>query len=138
MPAKRGRPAYKPTKAIRREVEQMLACGMAGKDIASALSINEDTFHKHFAEEVRIGRAKCRAEVISMLFKAARAGNVAAQKKLYEQTTLAAAEEAISNPAAPRAEPPGKKELAADAAKTAGFGTEWGDDLAFATPARAN
>jgi hypothetical protein len=132
MPAKRGRPAYQPTTRIRREVEEMLAARMPGKDIAAVLGINEDTFHKHFAEEVRIGAAKRRGEVVKMLFKAGRGGNVAAQKKLLELTTPPDAAPA------PRVEPPGKKEQAAGAATTAGAGTEWGNDLTFETPARAN
>lgn len=134
MMAAPGRPRFVPTEDQRLQVEQMVGAGMSELDMAGALRVARETLRQHFAEELRAGRAKCRAEVIHLLFRSARAGNVAAQKHLEVLTARAIAEAAFTE-----AEPTekgsklGKKEQAAQAATTAGEGTDWGDDLEVAS-----
>lgn len=107
---------------------------MSQDEIAAAIGISVPTLTKYFDAELTHGRAKKRAEVVELLFSAARKGNVSAQKKLHEitGTQAAAAEWEVAEGVA---KPPqasrklGKKEEQAIAAQTAGLGTEWGDDL---------
>lgn len=80
--SKRGRPAFKPTPRLRRDVTQMRAVGESKATIARAIGIDEDTLNKHFAEELLTGLAKHKREVTDLMFKAARKGNVTAQKAL--------------------------------------------------------
>jgi predicted transcriptional regulator len=91
----RGRPTFKPTAALRRKVEELVSCGMSQDDVARALGISTPTLTKHFEEELANGTAKKRAEVIGMLYSAAKKGNVTAQKKLEEMSRIAGAAEAV-------------------------------------------
>lgn len=134
--AQRGRPKFRPTDEQRDQVEILVSGGMTHEDIATAIGISKPTLEKHFRDELAHGGPKKRAEVLGMLYAAARKGNVTAQKKLHEITGVqaAAAEwEAATGPsAAPKSAPSGKlgkKEQARIAAATAGEGSEWGDDL---------
>lgn len=108
-PRKRGRPAYRATLEDRQIVEQMKFCGESDATIARALGIDPDTMRKHFADELADGHAHRRKEVISLLFTAARNGNVAATKKLEEMGRAAGAAEAVKA-REPRSATPGKKE----------------------------
>lgn len=139
--AKRGRPAWKPTLHVRRTVEEMKACGESDNTIARSLGIDVDTLRKHCGNELEHGLSHRRREVIGLLFKSARGGNVTAQKRLEEITrTVGAAEdfdratkpshgsEASTRPA--RSPKPGKKEQQREEAFSAGLDNEWGEDLA--------
>lgn len=133
MTRKRGRPAYSPSKQTREQVEMFLACGMSRDQIAAALEISLPTLDKTFAVELENGRARARARILSWLGKAARAGNVTAQKKLEEMSRLvdAAAEIEVATDAPAKAAPAGKKQAAtaeANATLNQPAG-EWGDDL---------
>lgn len=130
--ATRGRPAFKPTPKMRQTVEQMKACGESENTIARALKIDVDTMRKHFAGALVDGFSGRRREVISLLFAAARKGNVTAIKKLEDMTRLAGAEASFDGAGAdapPKPPKLGKKDVAAAAATTAGEGTDWGSDL---------
>lgn len=131
----RGRPSFVPTAKMRSDVAVWKAGGMSDEDIARALSIDADTMKKHFAEELATHWAKKMARVVSARFAAAVKGNVTAQTKFLE-TARAARGEAFIDAALgekgsrkQRVVPIGKKEAAEEAAKVAGIGTEWGDDL---------
>lgn len=123
--AKRGRRAFKPTVSLRREVEQMTSCGMSQDEIARSVGISTPTLEKYFFGELETGRAKRRREVIKLLFKSARSGNVAAQKKLEDMTSVTPAP-GRGGPA-PASPPLGKKEQAQLDAETAERGTGWSD-----------
>lgn len=129
----RGRPTFKPTAKNRSDVAVWKAGGMSDDSIALALSIDSDTMKKHFKEEIHSGWAKKRSLVISAQFKAAINGNVSAQKLFLETSNRVSAESSFENrqPEGRRQRviPIGKKEAEADAARTAGVGTEWGTDL---------
>jgi hypothetical protein len=137
--ALRGRPSFKPTAAHRRQVEECKSGGMSNEEIAMAIGISTPTLEKHFEEELLHGRARKRAEVLRLLYAAARKGNVTAQKQLHliTATQAAAAEweaDGIAKPP-PATAKLGKKEQAELAARTAGHGSEWGDDLVPGTTA---
>lgn len=121
-----ARPTFKPTKAQRRDVMIMVAAGMSEREIAAGLGLARDTLNKYFFDEMSIGRARKRREVVVSMFRAAKKGNVAAQKAFLALGDLA--------PEAPPAKPEkpeklGKKEQAARDAETAEKGTSWGDIL---------
>lgn len=116
---------------MRRTVEEMIACGESQNTVARSLCIDDDTLRKHFPDEIANGWSNRRREIVELLFANARKGNISAQKRLEEMTRLAAADpgfDAALQPE-PKPEPVGKKVAAEIAAKTAGAGTEWGDDL---------
>lgn len=129
----RGKPPHEPKPAYRRKVEEMVAVGDSHETIARALGITRPTLDRHYKEELKNGAAKKRAEAVTGLFRQARKGNVTALKKLEEMTRVATALEGFEKPAeeskAPKPAKRGKKEAAEADAKTAGFGSDWGDDL---------
>lgn len=94
MASKGGRPAFKATPALRQKVEQLISCGMTQDDVARAIGCSTPTLTKHFEEELTTGAAKKRAEVISMLYRNAKKGNVSAQKALEAMTRSVVAPEA--------------------------------------------
>jgi hypothetical protein len=95
MAKKPGRPELKPTAKMRRTVEEMRYCGESEDTIARALKISTRTLRKHFVEELADGHANRSREVLGLLFKSARSGNVSAQKKLEEMGRAAGAAEAV-------------------------------------------
>jgi hypothetical protein len=115
----RGRPEFRPTTLMRRAVEQMAAVGERHETIARAIGISGVTLAKYFAGELLDGRSKRRREVVDLLFRSARSGNVSAQKKLEEMTG--------ATPAVPQSDAPkiGKKERANVEAENAAEGTSW-------------
>lgn len=131
----RGRPSFVPTAKMREDVAVWKAGGMTDEDIARALSIDADTVKKHFKEELATHWAKKMAKVITARYRAAVKGNVTAQTKFLETARAARGESFIDDALAERGGrrqrvvPIGKKEAAEEAAKVAGLGTEWGDDL---------
>lgn len=81
-----GRPDHVPTNSSRKIVEQCLSCGMSHREIAAAIGISWKTLGKYYEEELMTGAARKKQEIIGMLYAAARAGNVSAQRKLYAIT----------------------------------------------------
>ena len=137
----RGRPAFKPTAAQRRQVSIAAAGGMRHDDIAIAIGVCRDTLAKYFEAELSAGAAARRMEVLQALYLAAKKGSSSAAKAfLAADPTLgvppltAQAPEKVA-PAAPPAPKLGKKEQAQADAQTAVQGTEW-DQLLSSTPGR--
>ena len=135
---KRGRPAFKATPALREKVELLVASGMSQDNIAHVIGCSDVTLREYFHAELAHGAAKKRAEMIELLRKNAKRGNVTAQRTLatlFDQTvaaqTFTAPEAADEKPA--KAPKLGKKEAAAQEAESAGVGTAWGDDLHIGT-----
>ena len=91
-----GRPPFVATAEDRARVAEMASCAMPQADIARVIGCTMPTLRKHFREELSTGAAVKRAEVVSLLYANARAGNVSAQKHLEIMTrppeTAAAAE----------------------------------------------
>jgi hypothetical protein len=126
---KAGRPPFQPTRKQRQRVEELISCGMTLGNISKRIGISEKTLRLHFPDELAHGRALRRAEVIELLYATARTGDAAALCKLADMTV----EDRSADCEAP-AKPPlrqrmGKKQAAEEAARTAGIGTDWGDDL---------
>jgi hypothetical protein len=113
-------PPYIPTKRSRRRVCMLVASGMGERGIANALKISRETMRKYYAEELMDGRDTFKAELMDMLDKAARQGNVSAMKHLDCRTSPL---EALRRPGL------GKKAEQAAAAEIAETQSDWGDDL---------
>lgn len=125
-----GRPPFKPSIEQRQTVEQMKYCGESDATIARALGIHPQTLREHLADELANGHAARREEVIGLLFKAARDGNVPATRRLEEIGRMVGAKEEFSEGEKTRPAPKiGKKEVVRQDALVAGAGSEWGDDL---------
>ena len=127
---KRGPEGFVPTKAQREKVKLYLAGGISEPVVAHRLGISQNTLRKHFADELEFGRDMKRADNLERLEKAATKGNVSAMKHLDAKFATVSAENSFTAPA-PRSSDVGKKEQAQAAAKDAGQGTGWGDDLSI-------
>jgi DNA-binding CsgD family transcriptional regulator len=141
--SKGGRPAHLPTAESRDAVMSLKGFGFVDDEIAVHLGIARETLRKHYAQELDHGRVRKRAEAVLMLERSAKAGNVTAQTALVALTSgtatpggglRQAAAAAQPGDTAPEATGPvdmslGKKAAAKMAARTAGEGTDWGDDL---------
>lgn len=114
--AKNGNPNFHPTAAQRDQVAWMAADGMPIEQIAAVLGLCRQTVSRHFVDEITNGKARKRVEVMTMLRKAAKKGNVTAQKYLAMR---------IDGHPVPGLPHLGKKEQAALEAQTAHEGTEW-------------
>ncbi|MDP9991980.1 hypothetical protein J2W28_001008 [Variovorax boronicumulans] len=127
---KMARPPFKPTVVQRRQVAIGAAGGMAHEEIAQALGIARNTLEKHFAIELSTGAHKRRLDWLVAMDKAARGGNVAAQKALLSTSPTPLAPPMPEAPtAAEKAPKLGKKEQANADAVGAQAGTEWNDLL---------
>ncbi|MFC3693112.1 hypothetical protein [Chenggangzhangella methanolivorans] len=131
---RRGRPKHKPTEQSRMVVQVMSAVNKRNGEIAEAIGISEPTLRKAYKSELHNGRAQIRAEVLFRMMEQVRAGNVSAMNLILRQFDQADVTEAAryfdgAEPPQPRQTQIGKKEAAAEAATTAGVGTDWGDDL---------
>lgn len=105
----RGRPAFAPTAAQRRTVEEMISCGETKRSVYLALGIDEATLNKHFAVELETGGAKKRKELLGLLWKQARKGNATCIKKLEDMQRIALSADAKAGNE-PKAQKLGKKE----------------------------
>lgn len=140
----RGRPAFKPTAAQRRQVSIAAAGGMRHEDIAIAMGICRDTLSKHFEAELSAGAAARRMEVLQALYVAAKKGSSSAAKAFlaadpaFGVPPLPAGAPApakpVAAPAPVAAAKLGKKDQAQADAQTAAEGTEWADLLGRVPP----
>lgn len=136
--AKRGRPPFKPTAAMRRKVAAATAGGIPQESIALAIGCTAPTLRKHFANELTIGAAAQRVDAMDALFRKAKGGNVAACKAVLVLQAARApvgvtpkAQGASAPAAAPAPKPLklGKKEQAQHDAGAAAQGTPWENTL---------
>jgi hypothetical protein len=116
---------------MRQAVAAAAGGGMSHEEMAIALGISRNTLEKHFEAELSVGAFKKRMEVLTAMHRAAKGGNVAAQKA-YMQLTPRMAAPPVPAPS-PEDKPAGKKAQANAAAVTAGQGTEW--ETLLGTPA---
>lgn len=110
-----------PTDEQRYSVEMMAGIGVPQDSMALALGISLPTLRLHFRSELDCGKVRTITKVADSLVRQALAGNITAAI-FYLKTQAGWREQAAAAEL-------GKKEAAVVAAKTAGEGTEWGDDL---------
>lgn len=115
-----ARPEFKPTARMRRSVSIAAGAGVTHEEIALGMGISRPTLAKHFAYELTTGAYKRRQEVLDAMFKAAKKGNVAAQKAYVALAPKIAAPTLPTDSA-----PQGKKEQANADAVVAQKGTDW-------------
>jgi len=137
MAKKRGRKPFRPTDALRRDVEIYVGGGMSQDAIARAIGCSTPTLVKYFSDELANGAARRRAAALKKLDKAAREGKVNAILKLeaMARMTVAAGSAHSAAPAPQPAEALGKKDQAKveAAVATSGVDDEWGNDLRLRT-----
>lgn len=128
---KAGQPPHVPTPALRKKVAAAAGGGMHHEEIALGLGISKTTLEKYYAYEISTGAYAKRLEVLNAMHRAAKKGNVAAQKAYLALDPKLAVPPLQTDGAAPEPKAPvvGKKEQAAADAVTAGQGDEWGDIL---------
>ncbi|MBY8826110.1 hypothetical protein [Sphingomonas colocasiae] len=143
---RRGRPPHIATDQNRSKVMLLLAQGWPNWRIARAMGITDKTLAKYYFRQlaVRDGALdKVKAGHLALLWEQAKAGNVSALKEIgktidrLDAAMFGAAgsdqaddsEDEADQDVALRASRMGKKAMAAEAAKTAGQDSDWGDDL---------
>lgn len=136
----KGRPAFEVTEKDRNKVKLLLAVGWQNTRVANALAISLATLKRHFRAELKVRdqmRDRLVARQIEIAADQANAGNVAALKELgrmLEKQDLMVADRRMREaqgevgPEEP-VEKLGKKAAAKEAARTAGEGSDWGNDL---------
>ena len=122
---KGGRPAFKPTKPMRNEVEIGAAAGLSHNQLAAALRISRPTLESNFVDELKNGRARKLLQNLCRLDRAASRGSVAAMKYLTNVFHQGAPGQRLS-----------KKEQKARDAEAALQNSPWADLIR--TPERAN
>lgn len=119
-----GRPPFEPNADQRRTVRAMAAYGIPHHAIAEVIGISGPTLRKHFRIELDTAEAEANAKVAETLFRRATGeGPQSVTAAIFWLKCRAGWREFDVVPAN------GKKAEAEQAAKTAGVGTEWGDDL---------
>ncbi len=103
----------------------MAAYGVPQFDIAKVIGISPPTLRKYFWQEIEIAGVEANAKVAQTLFRKATegTGKESITACIFWLKCRAGWREA-------GADITGKKEQIAEAVKTAGVDTEWGDDLA--------
>ena len=112
------------------------AANWSRQEIAMEMAISVPTLAKYYQTELETGWIRSKGRALDLLAASAKSGKVSAQIKLIAlidqskphwttnsggPNSAGEGEEAVQEL--------GKKEQQAEAAKTAGIGTEWGDDL---------
>lgn len=127
-----GRPAFKPTKDQRADVEIMKADGWSNDRIALQLRISRPTLEKAFADELQYGRDTVRLENLRNVRRMAKK-NASAAKQLNDRLDLAATRrpDGGDEPAAPVKETKlGKKERLQREAENPSTDSEMGELMA--------
>ncbi|WP_085025282.1 helix-turn-helix domain-containing protein [Ensifer aridi] len=136
---KRGRPPYEPNERDRNKIKLLLALGWSNERISNAIGRSPATVKRYFRAELKqrdAMRDRLDARRFEIAMEQANAGNVAALKELGKMiersdTMLidARLRQAQGDRKSEKEQPIGKKEQQKEAAKTAGEGSAWGNDL---------
>ena len=86
--------------------------------------------------DIRAAARKCRLTPLEYMLAVLNDEDASQERR--DRMAQAAAPYVHARPAPAASDAPGKKEIRAEAAKTAGAGSEWGEDLAFRAAPRAN
>lgn len=132
----RGRPRIEWSTEVAETVAQMAALGDTQEDIAAAVGLSVKTLKRIYAGELEDGAKVIRRAILAGQMKKAVDGNTQAARFVESVLTKGAASafaakfaEPTRERRSPQGPRKGKKELALEAAATAGQGSEWGDDL---------
>lgn len=124
-----GQKPYLPTEDARAQVEAMAGYGVPENDIARVLKIDRSTLRRHYRDELATAHIRANSAVAQSLFrKAIGDGPQSVTAAIFWAKTRMGWKDPNSV-----MEIISKKEEAAWAAKRAGLGSEWGDDL-ISTP----
>ena len=136
---KRGRPPYETTETDRNKIKLLLALGWSIERMANGIGVSPATVKRYFRAELKqrdAMRDRLDARRFELAMEQANAGNVAALKelgKMIERSDLMSADDRLRRAQETRKpakeEKLGKKELQREAARTAGEGSSWGNDL---------
>lgn len=132
MANKVGRPSFEATDERRRTVRAMAAYGVPHLDIAHVLGCGVTTLRAHFWRELDTAAIEANAKVAETLFKRATegTGKEAVTAAIFWLKCRAGWRDGHV--------PLAQREERAEAARTAGQNSEWGDDLAPLTGAIIN
>lgn len=123
-----GRPAYEPTERDRAQVKALAAMGATMFEISLVMQLSEPTIRKHFHLEITTGSIEANAKVAQSLFRqATHAEKPNVTAGIFWLKSRAGWNDGSRAPS--DYEPPGKKAVAQEEAKTAAAGTEWEDVL---------
>ncbi|HEY0725148.1 MAG TPA: hypothetical protein VGD41_14345, partial [Pyrinomonadaceae bacterium] len=126
----RGRPAYEPNKKDQGIVESLTGFGVPLEQIARLLKLDHKTIQKYYRFELDTGRIKANSQVANSLFqKAIGNGPQSVSAAIFWLKCQAGWKDSSGT-----IEYVSKKEEAQWAAKRAGLGSEWGDDLTTPPP----
>lgn len=128
-----GRPAYEPTERDRAQVKALAAMGATMFEISLVMQLSEPTIRKHFHLEITTGSIEANAKVAQSLFRqATHAEKPNVTAGIFWLKSRAGWNDGSRAPS--DYEPPGKKAVAQEEAKTAAAGTEWEDVLRAPAP----
>lgn len=128
-----GRPAYEPTERDRAQVKALAAMGATMFEISLVMQLSEPTIRKHFHLEITTGSIEANAKVAQSLFRqATHAEKPNVTAGIFWLKSRAGWND--GSRASSDYEPPGKKAVAQEEAKTAAAGTEWEDVLRAPAP----
>lgn len=137
----KGRPPYEPTDSDRNKIKLLLALGWTITRMANGIGVSPATVKRHFRAELKVRdamRDRLDARRFEIAMQQANDGNVAALKelgKMIERSDLMRVDERLRDAQGAKADTPakpeklGKKEARDAAARTAGEGSAWGNDL---------
>lgn len=136
---KRGRPPYEPTEKDRNKIKMLLALGWSIERMANGIGVSPATVKRYFRAELKerdAMRDRLDARRFELAMEQANAGNVAALKelgKMIERSDMMLIEARLrqshQTTQPEKEEKLGKKDAMKAAAKTAGEGSSWGNDL---------
>jgi hypothetical protein len=121
----RGRPPFEPSEDDRKLVKALTAYGIPQFEIARLIHCSVNTLHTYFQYEIETATAEANGKVAQTLFNIATKsqGKEAVTACIFWLKCRAGWRDVDTSHLV------GKKELSIEAARTAGEGTDWGDDL---------
>jgi hypothetical protein len=123
---------FVPTPDQRKQVDAMAGYGVPEDAIAKVIGIDPHTLRKHFRHELDTAHVRANSAVAQSLYqKAVGNGPQAVTACIFWLKTRARWKEPATEFETTLI---GKKEQAIAAARTAGIGSEWSDDLEFNEP----
>ena len=125
----RGRPPHEPTPKSRQRVAVVAGAGWNREEIAELLGIDADTLAKHYKHDLTVGAREMREEIIEVMRKSAKKGNVAAGRLYLTGSSRAPTPAPVTDQSLEIVSMPsqatGVKAQRNEQAKVAQQGTEW-------------